>query len=133
MLDELERASARTGAAGPGSLGGAAARHLPRPRGCTSPPPALSAFRQRAHPGTGRSRSRIYDPPSGVAAVAAGEVDLALTHTYHPAEPVPPSCAAAVRLEPALVEELVLVTALGTRARQRLVPAAAGGAGRASR
>ncbi|MEU6092386.1 LysR family transcriptional regulator [Streptomyces sp. NPDC047085] len=72
-------------------------------------PPALSAFR-RAHPDV-RLSVADYDPPAGVTAVAAGEVDLALTHAYHPGEtaPVPSS----VGLEPVLVEELVLVTAPG--------------------
>ena len=61
-----------------------------------------------------------YEPPDGVLAVAAGEVDLALTHAYEPAEPAPPP--AGVILEPLLVEELVLVTAPGH--------ALAGGSGR---
>ncbi|MFE0509410.1 LysR family transcriptional regulator [Streptomyces sp. NPDC058964] len=72
-------------------------------------PPALSAFR-RAHPHVELSVAD-YDPPAGVAAVAAGEVDLALTHTYHPAESLP--VPSSVRLEPVLVEELVLVTSPG--------------------
>ncbi|MFE5483097.1 LysR family transcriptional regulator [Streptomyces sp. NPDC056527] len=72
-------------------------------------PPVLSAFR-RAHPDVELTVAE-YEPPGGVAAVAAGEVDLALTHTYEPAEsaPLPPG----VVLEPLLVEELVLVTAPG--------------------
>ncbi|WP_316759199.1 LysR family transcriptional regulator [Streptomyces herbicida] len=72
-------------------------------------PPVLSAF-HRAHPDVELSVAD-YDPPTGVAAVAAGEVDLALTHAYHPAEPVP--VPSSVGLEPVLVEELVLVTAPG--------------------
>lgn len=72
-------------------------------------PPVLSAFR-RAHPDVGLTVSD-YDPPAGVLAVAAGDIDLALTHTYEPAEPVPPP--ASVSLEPVLVEELVLVTSPG--------------------
>ncbi|MFD9910670.1 LysR family transcriptional regulator [Streptomyces sp. NPDC059063] len=81
-------------------------------------PPTLTAFR-RAHPDVELTVAD-YEPPLGVAAVAAGEVDLALTHTYEPAEPVPPP--ASVTLEPVLVEELVLATAPGH--------ALAGGAGR---
>ena len=72
-------------------------------------PPVLSAFR-RAHPDVELSVAN-YEPPDGVTAVAAGEVDLALTHTYEPADPV--SLPASVRAEPVLVEELVLVTAPG--------------------
>ncbi|MFE2100743.1 MULTISPECIES: LysR family transcriptional regulator [unclassified Streptomyces] len=72
-------------------------------------PPALSAFR-RAHPDVELSVAD-YDPPAGVAAVAAGEVDLALTHAYHPGEGA--AVPASVGLEPVLVEELVLVTAPG--------------------
>ncbi|ORT60883.1 LysR family transcriptional regulator [Streptomyces sp. CB03238] len=72
-------------------------------------PPVLSAFR-RAHPDVELAVTE-YEPPRGVAAVAAGQVDLALTHAYEPAgaEPLP----TGVFLEPLLVEELVLVTAPG--------------------
>ncbi|MER5553910.1 LysR family transcriptional regulator [Streptomyces sp. NPDC002793] len=72
-------------------------------------PPVLTAFR-RAHPDVELAVTD-YEPPAGVAAVASGDVDLALTHAYEPAaaEPLP----AGVRAEPLLVEELVLVTALG--------------------
>ncbi|MBC9714924.1 LysR family transcriptional regulator [Streptomyces sp. TRM66268-LWL] len=72
-------------------------------------PPALSAFR-RAHPDVELAVTQ-FEPPAGVTAVADGEVDLALTHTYEPgeAEPLPRS----VRAEVLLVEELVLVTAPG--------------------
>ncbi|MEV8022287.1 LysR family transcriptional regulator [Streptomyces sp. NPDC086554] len=72
-------------------------------------PPALTAFR-RAHPDI-ELTLRGYEPPLGVAAVAAGEVDLALTHTYEPSDPVP--LPASVSAEPVLVEELVLVTSPG--------------------
>ncbi|MET7698270.1 MULTISPECIES: LysR family transcriptional regulator [unclassified Streptomyces] len=72
-------------------------------------PPVLSAFR-RAHPDVELSVAD-YEPPNGVSAVAAGDVDLALTHTYEPAEPAP--LPSSVTLEPVLVEELVLVTAPG--------------------
>ncbi|WP_371525762.1 LysR family transcriptional regulator [Streptomyces sp. NBC_01283] len=72
-------------------------------------PPALTAFR-RAHPDVDLT-VRAYEPPLGIAAVAAGEVDLALTHTYEPADPVP--LPASVTAEPVLVEELVLVTSPG--------------------
>lgn len=81
-------------------------------------PPVLSAFR-RAHPDVDLAVAE-YEPPGGVLAVAAGEVDLALTHAYEPAEPAPPP--AGVVLEALLVEELVLVTAPGH--------ALAGGSGR---
>ncbi|MEV0012354.1 LysR family transcriptional regulator [Streptomyces sp. NPDC051840] len=72
-------------------------------------PPVLSAFR-RAHPDVELAVTD-YEPPAGVAAVAAGDADLALTHAYEPAaaEPLP----AGVTAEPLLVEELVLVTAPG--------------------
>ncbi|MFI6123221.1 LysR family transcriptional regulator [Streptomyces sp. NPDC051064] len=72
-------------------------------------PPVLTAFR-RAHPDVELAVTD-YEPPAGVAAVAAGDVDLALTHAYEPAaaDPLP----AGVSAEPLLVEELVLVTALG--------------------
>ncbi|MFE5244239.1 MULTISPECIES: LysR family transcriptional regulator [unclassified Streptomyces] len=72
-------------------------------------PPVLTAFR-RAHPDVELTVTD-YEPPAGVAAVAAGEVDLALTHAYEPAAPDP--LPAGVHAEPLLVEELVLVTALG--------------------
>ncbi len=81
-------------------------------------PPVLSAFR-RAHPAVELTVAE-YEPPGGVLAVAAGDVDLALTHAYEPAEPAPPP--AGVALEPLLSEELVLVTAPGH--------ALAGGSGR---
>ncbi|MFE2020107.1 LysR substrate-binding domain-containing protein [Streptomyces sp. NPDC059499] len=72
-------------------------------------PPVLSAFR-RAHPDVELTVTE-YEPPGGVAAVAAGEVDLALTHAYEPAvaDPLP----SGVSSEPLLVEELVLITAVG--------------------
>ncbi|MEU8678223.1 LysR family transcriptional regulator [Streptomyces sp. NPDC048560] len=72
-------------------------------------PPVLSAFR-RAHPDVELTVTDL-EPPDGVAAVAAGEVDLALTHAYEPAVADPPP--AGVVVEPLLVEELVLVTAVG--------------------
>ncbi|GGX68277.1 LysR family transcriptional regulator [Streptomyces fructofermentans] len=72
-------------------------------------PPVLSAFR-RAHPDVELTVSD-HEPPAGIAAVAAGRVDLALTHGYQPAEPV--QLPSAVSAEPVLVEELVLVTAPG--------------------
>ncbi|SDK20023.1 LysR family transcriptional regulator [Streptomyces indicus] len=72
-------------------------------------PPALSAFR-RAHPDVELSVAE-FEPPAGVSAVADGAVDLALTHTYEPADPEP--LPRSVRAEVLLVEELVLVTAPG--------------------
>ncbi|MFE7485271.1 LysR family transcriptional regulator [Streptomyces sp. NPDC057552] len=74
-------------------------------------PPVLSAFR-RAHPDVELTVTE-YEPPGGVAAVVAGEVDLALTHTYEPAVADPPPTG--VTVEPLLVEELVLATAVGHR------------------
>lgn len=74
-------------------------------------PPVLSAFR-RAHPDVELAVTD-YEPPGGVAAVAAGEVDLALSHAYEPALAEPPH--AGVDVEPMLVEELVLITAVGHR------------------
>ncbi|MET7711004.1 LysR family transcriptional regulator [Streptomyces sp. NPDC005407] len=81
-------------------------------------PPVLSAFR-RAHPDVELTVAE-YEPPAGVLAVAAGDVDLALTHAYEPGETAP--LPAGVVLDPLLVEELVLVTAPGH--------ALAGGSGR---
>ncbi|MFC9947794.1 LysR family transcriptional regulator [Streptomyces pratensis] len=72
-------------------------------------PPVLTAFR-RAHPDVELTVTD-YEPPAGVSAVAAGDVDLALTHAYEPAAAAP--LPAGVSAEPLLVEELVLVTALG--------------------
>ncbi|MFE2265151.1 LysR family transcriptional regulator [Streptomyces griseosporeus] len=72
-------------------------------------PPVLSSFR-RAHPDVELTVAD-HEPPAGIAAVAAGDVDLALTHSYQPADPVP--LPSSVRAEPVLVEELVLVTAPG--------------------
>ncbi|MER5895575.1 LysR family transcriptional regulator [Streptomyces sp. NPDC001876] len=72
-------------------------------------PPVLSAFR-RAHPDVELTVTE-YEPPGGVAAVAAGDVDLALTHAYEPAVAYP--LPSGVSSEPLLVEELVLITAVG--------------------
>ncbi|MFD3654981.1 LysR family transcriptional regulator [Streptomyces sp. 24-1644] len=72
-------------------------------------PPVLSAFR-RAHPDVELTVTDL-EPPNGVAAVASGAVDLALTHAYEPAIADPPP--AGVVVEPLLVEELVLITAVG--------------------
>ena len=69
----------------------------------------LSAFR-RAHPDV-RLPVPDYEPPAGAAAVAAGDVHLALMHTYEPA--VSAALPTTVTAEPVLVEELVLVTAPG--------------------
>lgn len=74
-------------------------------------PPVLSAFR-RAHPEVELAVAD-YEPPAGIAAVVAGEVDLALTHAYEPAAAGPPPTG--VLVEPLLVEELVLVTSVGHR------------------
>ncbi|NEB77966.1 LysR family transcriptional regulator [Streptomyces sp. SID14478] len=72
-------------------------------------PPALTAFR-RAHPDVDLTVTD-YEPPLGIAAVAGGAADVALTHAYAPAEPV--AVPSSVAQEPVLVEELVLVTAPG--------------------
>jgi DNA-binding transcriptional LysR family regulator len=72
-------------------------------------PPVLSAFR-RAHPDVELTVAE-YEPPGGVTAVATGEVDVALTHAYEPAEPA--ATPQGVVVEALLVEELVLVTAPG--------------------
>ncbi|WP_371604301.1 LysR family transcriptional regulator [Streptomyces sp. NBC_01220] len=72
-------------------------------------PPVLSAFR-RAHPDVELAVTD-YEPPDGVAAVAAGEVDLVLTHDYEPGPVTPPP--SGVLAEPVLIEELVLITAVG--------------------
>lgn len=72
-------------------------------------PPVLTAFR-RAHPDVELSVTD-YEPPAGVAAVAAGDVDLALTHAYEPAAAGP--MPAGVSAEPLLVEDLVLITSPG--------------------
>ncbi|MFP3986177.1 LysR family transcriptional regulator [Streptomyces sp. E11-3] len=72
-------------------------------------PPALSAFR-RAHPDVELAVTE-FEPPAGVAAVADGAVDLALTHAYQPGETEP--LPVAVAAEALLTEELVLVTAPG--------------------
>jgi DNA-binding transcriptional LysR family regulator len=108
VLDELERARHEL-ALLTGLSGGALRLGTFPTAGVHLLPPALSAFR-RAHPDV-RLSVADYDPPAGVTAVAAGEVDLALTHTYHPGEPAP--VPSSVGLEPVLEEELVLVTAPG--------------------
>ncbi|MDX3073899.1 LysR family transcriptional regulator [Streptomyces sp. MI02-7b] len=72
-------------------------------------PPVLTAFR-REHPEV-ELRVAEYEPPAGVAAVAAGDADLALTHVYEGGpDPAPPP---GVTVEPLLVEDLVLVTSPG--------------------
>ncbi|MET9045129.1 LysR family transcriptional regulator [Streptomyces sp. NPDC003631] len=121
VLDELERA--RHELARLAGLAGGTLRLGTFPTaGIHLLPPALSAFR-RAYPDVELAVAD-YDPPTGVHAVAAGDIDLALTHTYEPAEPVP--LPASVSLEPVLVEELVLVTSPGhalTADASRLPPA----------
>jgi DNA-binding transcriptional LysR family regulator len=108
VLDELERA--RHELARLTGLSGGTLRLGTFPTaGVHLLPPALSAF-HRAYPDVELTVAD-YDPPSGVTAVAAGEIDLALTHTYEPADPVP--VPSSVALEPVLREELVLVTAPG--------------------
>ncbi|MER6675470.1 LysR family transcriptional regulator [Streptomyces sp. NPDC000983] len=108
VLDELERARHEL-ARLTGLTGGTLRLGTFQTAGVHLLPPVLSAFR-RAHPDVELTVTN-HEPPGGVAAVAAGEIDLALTHTYEPAEPVP--VPSSVVLEPVLVEELVLVTAPG--------------------
>ncbi|WP_086558815.1 LysR family transcriptional regulator [Streptomyces africanus] len=108
VLDELERARHEL-ARLTGLSGGLLRLGTFQTAGIHLLPPVLSAFR-RAHPDVELSVAD-YEPPAGVTAVAAGEIDLALTHTYEPADAL--ALPASVRLEPVLVEELVLVTAPG--------------------
>lgn len=108
VLDELDRARHEL-ARLTGLSGGALRLGTFQTAGIQLLPPVLSAFR-RAHPDVDLSVAD-YEPPAGVAAVAAGEVDLALTHTYEPAVSAP--LPSSVTAEPVLVEELVLVTAPG--------------------
>ncbi|MFF0730116.1 LysR family transcriptional regulator [Streptomyces chartreusis] len=108
VLDELDRARHEL-ARLTGLSGGTLRLGTFQTAGIHLLPPALSAFR-RAHPDVELTVAD-YEPSAGVAAVAAGEVDLALTHTYEPAEPTP--LPVSVGVEPILVEELVLVSAPG--------------------
>ncbi|WP_432867634.1 LysR family transcriptional regulator [Microbispora rosea] len=108
VLDELERA--RHGLA---ALAGLSGGHITvgtfTTAGIHLLPPVLAAFR-RAHPAV-EVNVREYEPPSGLPAVASGEADLVLTHTYeHQPAPALPS---GVAVEALLVEELVLVAAPG--------------------
>ncbi|GAA3029322.1 LysR family transcriptional regulator [Streptomyces glomeratus] len=108
VLDELERA--RHELARLAGLAGGTLRLGTFPTaGIHLLPPVLSAF-HRAYPDVELAVAD-YDPPAGAHAVAAGDIDLALTHTYEPADPVP--LPSSVSLEPVLVEELVLVTSPG--------------------
>ncbi len=108
ILDELDRA--RLELAQLSGLSGGRLRIGTFPSaGIHLLPPALSAFR-RAHPDVELTVAE-FEPPAGVTAVADGEMDLALTHTYEPADPEP--LPRSVRAEVLLVEELVLVTAPG--------------------
>lgn len=108
VLDELERARHEL-ARLTGLSGGTLRLGTFQTAGIHLLPPVLSAFR-REHPDVELSVAD-YEPPAGVAAVAAGEIDLALTHTYQPAPAAP--LPSSVGAEPVLVEELVLVTAPG--------------------
>ncbi|MGA4846997.1 LysR family transcriptional regulator [Streptomyces sp. G5(2025)] len=108
VLDEMERARHELARLA-GLSGGRLRLGTFQTAGIHLLPPVLSAFR-RAHPEVGLTVTD-HEPPSGVAAVAAGEVDLALTHAYEPADPAP--LPASVSAEPLLVEELVLVAQPG--------------------
>ncbi|GAA5036375.1 LysR family transcriptional regulator [Streptomyces siamensis] len=108
VLDEMERARHELAHLA-GLSGGTLRLGTFQTAGIHLLPPVLSAFR-RTYPDVELAVAD-YEPPAGVAAVAAGEVDLALTHTYEPAAPV--AVPSSVSLEPVLVEELVLVTAPG--------------------
>ncbi|MGW0536738.1 LysR family transcriptional regulator [Streptomyces sp. NPDC003032] len=125
VLDEMERARHELARLA-GLSGGRLRVGTFQTAGIHLLPPVLTAFR-RAHPEVELTVTD-HEPPSGVAAVAAGEVDLALTHTYEPADPV--TLPAAVSAEPVLVEELVLVTQPGhalASGTSRLAPAALAG------
>ncbi|MFE0106031.1 LysR family transcriptional regulator [Streptomyces sp. NPDC059009] len=108
VLDEMERARHELAQVA-GLSGGRLRLGTFTTAGIHLLPPALTAFR-RAHPDVELTVTG-YEPPLGIAAVAEGEVDLALTHYYQPAEP--PQLPASVGQETVLVEELVLVTAPG--------------------
>ena len=108
VLDELDRARHEL-ARLTGLSGGTLRLGTFQTAGIQLLPPVLSAF-HRAYPGVELSVA-FHEPPAGVTAVAAGEIDLALTHTYEPAEQAP--LPAALSSEPLLTEELVLVTAPG--------------------
>jgi DNA-binding transcriptional LysR family regulator len=108
VLDELERARHEL-ARLTGLTGGTLRLGTFQTAGIHLLPPVLSAFR-RAHPDVELTVAD-YEPSAGVAAVAAGEIDLAMTHAYEPGGPIP--VASSVRVEPILVEELVLVSAPG--------------------
>ncbi|WP_405739891.1 LysR family transcriptional regulator [Streptomyces sp. NBC_00028] len=108
VLDELEQARHEL-ARLTGLSGGTLRLGTFQTAGIHLLPSVLSAFR-RAHPDVELTVAHL-EPPAGVEAVAAGDVDLALTHSYAPADPV--QLPASVRAEPVLVEELVLVTAPG--------------------
>jgi DNA-binding transcriptional LysR family regulator len=108
VLDELDRARHEL-ARLTGLSGGTLRLGTFQTAGIQLLPPVLSAFR-RAYPDVELSVA-FCEPPAGVAAVAAGEIDLALTHTYEPGEPS--SLPATLSAEPLLTEELVLVTAPG--------------------
>ncbi|MEU9167981.1 LysR family transcriptional regulator [Streptomyces sp. NPDC048420] len=108
VLDELDRARHEL-ARLTGLSGGTLRLGTFQTAGIQLLPPVLSAF-HRAHPDV-ELEVAFHEPPAGVAAVAAGEIDLALTHTYEPAEPSP--LPATLSEESLLTEELVLVTAPG--------------------
>jgi DNA-binding transcriptional LysR family regulator len=108
VLDELERARHELARLS-GLSGGTLRLATFQTAGIHLLPPALSAFR-RAYPDVELVVSD-YEPSRGLAAVAAGAVDLAMTHAYEPGDPLP--LPASVGVEPLLVEELVLVSAPG--------------------
>ncbi|WP_419992930.1 LysR family transcriptional regulator [Streptomyces boninensis] len=109
VLDELERARLELAELN-GLCGGRLRIGSFMTAGTHLLPPVLSAFR-REHPDV-QLHVAEYEPPHGVAAVARGEADLALTHAYDPA-PTAQHPPAGVAVEPLLTEELVLVTAPG--------------------
>ncbi|MFI6437675.1 LysR family transcriptional regulator [Streptomyces sp. NPDC050759] len=108
VLDELDRARHEL-ARLTGLSGGTLRLGTFQTAGIQLLPPVLSTFR-RAYPDVELSVA-FHEPADGITAVAAGEIDLALTHAYEPGEP--PSLPATLSAEPLLSEELVLVTAPG--------------------
>ncbi|MER5211927.1 LysR family transcriptional regulator [Streptomyces sp. NPDC002838] len=108
VLDELERARHELARLA-GLSGGTLRLGTFQTAGIHLLPPVLSAFR-RAYPDV-ELIVADHEPSAGVAAVAAGEIDLAMTHRYEPGVPVP--LPSSVGADPILVEELVLVSAPG--------------------
>lgn len=86
VLDELDRARHEL-ARLTGLAGGTLRLGTFQTAGIQLLPPVLSTFR-RAYPDVALSVA-FHEPTAGITAVAAGEIDLALTHAYEPGEPPP--------------------------------------------